>query len=101
MQLLAGGVILLIASLLTGEFGRLDVARISGRSWLALAYLVVFGSLIAYSAYVWLLGRTAPARVSSHAYVNPVVAVLLGHDRRGCAHRSVGGGDPDSEAHAA
>jgi drug/metabolite transporter (DMT)-like permease len=77
-QMLGGGAGLLVLGSLTGEWMRLDVAAISTRSLLALLYLVVFGSLIAYSAYVWLLRVTSPAKVSTYAYVNPVVAVLLG-----------------------
>jgi drug/metabolite transporter (DMT)-like permease len=54
------------------------VSAISARSFFALAYLIVFGSLIGFTAYIWLLGATTSARVSTYAYVNPVVAVLLG-----------------------
>ena len=53
--------------------------HLSLRAGLALAYLIVFGSLIAYTAYVWLLGRMPATRVASHAYINPVVAVALGY----------------------
>jgi drug/metabolite transporter (DMT)-like permease len=78
LEMLFGGVGLLVAGLLTGEFARLDLGAASPLSWAALAYLVVFGSLIAFSAYVWLL-RVAPAsKVATYAYVNPVVALLLG-----------------------
>jgi drug/metabolite transporter (DMT)-like permease len=55
-----------------------DVATFSLRSMLGFLYLVVFGSIIAFSAYVWLLRASTPARVSTHTYVNPIVAVLLG-----------------------
>jgi drug/metabolite transporter (DMT)-like permease len=78
MQMLTGGTFLLLAGALTGEFGRLDLAAVSARSLLALGYLFVFGSIIGYSAYVWLLRVSTPARVSTYAYVNPIVAVLLG-----------------------
>lgn len=78
MQMLAGGVLLLIAALAAGEPARLDVAAISSRSVLATLYLIVFGSFVGYSAYVWLLRVSTPARVSTYAYVNPLVAVLLG-----------------------
>jgi drug/metabolite transporter (DMT)-like permease len=61
-----------------GEPFRLDWSAISLRSMAGLAYLVVFGSWIAYSAYVWLLKHTTPTRLSTYAYVNPVVAMLLG-----------------------
>jgi drug/metabolite transporter (DMT)-like permease len=77
-HLIAGGTLLLAASLLTGEVGGLDLGRTSARSLLALAYLTVFGTLVAYRAFVWLLSRTDPAKVASHAYVNPAVAVFLG-----------------------
>jgi drug/metabolite transporter (DMT)-like permease len=78
MQMLAGGVLLLIAGTLTGEWSRLDIAAVSTKSLLAVAYLIVFGDIIGYSAYVWLLRVASPARVATYAYVNPVVAVLLG-----------------------
>ncbi len=78
MQMLAGGAALLVLGLATGEAGEISLAGASARSLLSLAYLVVFGSLVAYSAYVWLLRVSTPARVSTYAFVNPVVAVLLG-----------------------
>jgi drug/metabolite transporter (DMT)-like permease len=78
MEMLAGGALLLLASGLTGEWGRLDVAAVSSRSLLALGYLVIFGSLLGFTAYVWLLRNTTPARASTYAYVNPMVAVFLG-----------------------
>jgi drug/metabolite transporter (DMT)-like permease len=78
MQMLAGGALLLAASVLTGELWGLDPATFSTRSILALIYLVVFGALIGYSAYVWLLRVTSAAVASTYAYVNPVVAVFLG-----------------------
>lgn len=78
MQMLAGGAVLLVVSLLRGEPWHFDSSAVTLRSWLGLAYLIVFGSLVAFSAYVWLLRVSTPARVSTYAYVNPVVAVLLG-----------------------
>lgn len=78
MQMLMGGSLLFLAGTLTGEWTRLDLAEVSLKSVLALAYLIVFGAIIGYSAYVWLLRVSTPARVSTYAYVNPVVAVLLG-----------------------
>lgn len=78
MQMLAGGAFLLPLAVATGELGRLDPAGISMKSVLALAYLIVFGALLAFSAYIWLLGVSTPARVSTYAYVNPVVALFLG-----------------------
>ena len=62
----------------TGEWGRFSPALVSGRSLAAVAYLVVFGSLVAFTAYVWLLRTTSPALASTYAFVNPVVAVFLG-----------------------
>jgi drug/metabolite transporter (DMT)-like permease len=78
MQLLAGGVGLGLVAAVTGETARFNAGSITSNSLLALGYLIVFGSLIAFSAFVWLLGRVDPARVASHAYVNPIVAVMLG-----------------------
>jgi drug/metabolite transporter (DMT)-like permease len=78
MEMIAGGLILWGAGLLAGEGARLNFSAVSGRSLAALAYLVVFGSLTGFSAYMWLLKVTTPARVSTYAYVNPIVAVLLG-----------------------
>lgn len=77
-QMMAGGVLLLLAGLATGEGTRLDLGAVSARSATALAYLVAAGSLVAYSAYIWLLSVVPPARVATYAYVNPVVALLLG-----------------------
>lgn len=78
MQMLAGGGLLTVVGLVSGEAAGLDLAAVSLRSWLALAYLVVFGSLVAFSAYVWLLRVSTPDRVSTYAYVNPAVALFLG-----------------------
>jgi drug/metabolite transporter (DMT)-like permease len=77
-EMLMGGVLLLLVSLLTGEAARLDVSSISLRSSLALIYLTLFGSIIGYTAYLWLLKTVEPAKVSTNFYVNPVVAVLVG-----------------------
>ncbi|WP_435058691.1 EamA family transporter [Streptomyces sp. bgisy060] len=77
-EMLAGGLAALLVALLRGEHHELDLAAVSGRSWVALAYLIVFGSLIAFTAYAWLL-QTAPVSLAAtYAYVNPIVAVLLG-----------------------
>jgi drug/metabolite transporter (DMT)-like permease len=78
MQMLAGGFLQVVLGLALGEAGDLDLAHVSGRSWLALAYLVVFGSLVAFTAYAWLLQAVPISLASTYAYVNPVVAVLLG-----------------------
>jgi drug/metabolite transporter (DMT)-like permease len=78
MQMLAGGVLLAVAGVATGELGEVDPGAVSARSLLAVAYLLVVGSVIAYSAYVWLLKNAPTGLVSTYAYVNPVVAVALG-----------------------
>jgi len=78
MQSFAGGVILLIIALITGEFRELHVGAISVRSWLALVYLIVFGSGIGFSAYIYIIHKSTAARVSTYAFVNPVVALFLG-----------------------
>ena len=78
MEMIAGGAILLCASALLREWRGFSPAAVSSSSFLALGYLIVAGSLLGFTAYVFLLGATTPARVSTYAYVNPVVAVLLG-----------------------
>lgn len=78
MQMLTGAVFLGIAGLAVGDWAHVDLGAISSRSALALAYLAFFGSIVAFSAYVWLLHHTTTARASTYAYVNPVVALLLG-----------------------
>ena len=78
LQMLAGSVLLGLASGAAGEWSRFSPALVSGRSLLAVAYLVVFGSLVAFSAYIWLLRAASPSLVSTYAFVNPVVAVFLG-----------------------
>ena len=79
MEMLAGGVGLLLLGTLSGEWGRLNPSTFSARSLWGLVYLIVFGSWIAFTAYTWLL-RVAPTPlVSTYAYVNPLVAILLGH----------------------
>jgi drug/metabolite transporter (DMT)-like permease len=78
MQGLAGGAALWVAGFLTGEVRALHVASISLRSWIALAYLIVFGSLIGFTAYLYILKNSTAARVSTYALVNPVVALFLG-----------------------
>jgi drug/metabolite transporter (DMT)-like permease len=76
VQMLGGGTSLVAMAALHGE--RLDVAAVPLSSWLALAYLVVFGSIVAYTAFVYVIGHSRPALATSYAYVNPVVAVGLG-----------------------
>lgn len=78
IEMLAGGIVLLIVSGLTGEMSRINLAAISASSALGLVYLILFGSLVGFSAYTWLL-RVAPiSLVSTYAYVNPLVALALG-----------------------
>jgi len=78
MSLLAGAGMLLLGGMVTGEAARLDVAAVSLKSLLALGYLAVAGSLVAYSAYFWLLNRFPPTLIATHTYVNPIVAMVLG-----------------------
>ena len=78
MEMIAGGAILLGTSTLVGEWQGFSIAAVSSRSLFALFYLIVAGSLLGFTAYIFLLGATTPARVSTYAYVNPVVAVFLG-----------------------
>lgn len=78
MEMLAGGVALVIVGLAAGELGRVDLGAFSVASWIGLAYLVVFGSLAGFAAYAWLLRVARTSLVSTYAYVNPVIAVLLG-----------------------
>jgi drug/metabolite transporter (DMT)-like permease len=78
MEMIGGGVLLWTLGLFMGEGARLHPSVVSTRSVVSLAYLVVFGSLLGFTAYVWLLKNTTAARVSTYAYVNPVVAVALG-----------------------
>ncbi|MEO5510020.1 MAG: drug/metabolite exporter YedA [Longimicrobiales bacterium] len=78
MEMLCGGALLVLLGLVMGEASHVSFATMTMHSVLALAYLTVFGSLIAFSAYIWLLHRVSAAQVSTYAYVNPLVAVLLG-----------------------
>jgi drug/metabolite transporter (DMT)-like permease len=78
-QMLTGGVMLLLASAATGEFSRFHPTQVSRGAWIALLYLIVAGSIVGFTAYVWLLHRESPTKVATYAYVNPLVAVLLGY----------------------
>lgn len=78
MQMICGSIICLIAGICLGEIDTVSISEVSTRSWIAYVYLIVFGSIIGYTSYVFLLKHCAPTTVSSHAYVNPVVAVILG-----------------------
>ncbi len=77
-EMLAGGVGLLLSGSVSGELADLDLGAVSGAAWAWLAYLVLVGSLVAFSAYVWLLAHAPISLTATYAYVNPVVAVLLG-----------------------
>jgi drug/metabolite transporter (DMT)-like permease len=78
-QMLCGGVFLLITAGALGEFRGFHPQAVSLGAWMALAYLVVAGSIIAFTAYVWLIHHESPTKVGTYAYVNPVVAVALGY----------------------
>jgi drug/metabolite transporter (DMT)-like permease len=78
-QMLCGGVLLTLIAGVLGEFREFHPQAVSRGAWAALAYLVVAGSIVAFTAYVWLLHHESPTRVGTYAYVNPVIAVLLGH----------------------
>jgi drug/metabolite transporter (DMT)-like permease len=78
VQMLVGGAVLGLMALPGGEWTRLDLARVSLTSLAALAYLIVFGSIVAQGSYLWLLGHVAPQKVATYALVNPVVAMALG-----------------------
>ncbi len=82
-QMLAGGALLAVSSGALGEFRKFHLSAVSLHTWLALAYLVVFGSVIAFTAYVWLIHHESPTKVGTYAYVNPVVAVLIGYSLGG------------------
>jgi drug/metabolite transporter (DMT)-like permease len=78
-QMLAGGVLLALAAAARGEFRAFHPFAVSWGAWLSLIYLIVAGSIVAFTAYVWLIHHESPTKVGTYGYVNPVVAVLLGH----------------------
>jgi len=78
LSLLAGSAQLLLVGTAVGEYRGFSFASVSLRSWLALGYLILFGSVVAFTAYNWLLEHYSPTLVATHTYVNPIVAVLLG-----------------------
>jgi drug/metabolite transporter (DMT)-like permease len=78
VEMAAGGTVMLLLGTLGGEWGRLDLAASSTASWIAYVYLILVGSLVGYSAYVWLLANAPLSLVTTYAYVNPAVAVGLG-----------------------
>jgi drug/metabolite transporter (DMT)-like permease len=78
LSLLAGAVMLITVGTMVGEMKGFSLAQVTTKSWLGLGYLILFGSIIAFTAYSWLLEHFSPTLVATHTYVNPVVAVLLG-----------------------
>ena len=78
MQMLAGGAALFVVGLLSGEGAKCDWSSVSSRSVWSFIYLTVVGSLVGFTAFSWLLKVSTPARISTYAYVNPVIAVFLG-----------------------
>jgi len=78
-QMLLGGGFLSLAAVSLGQLGGFHPAAVSAKAWIALLYLIIPASIVAFTAYVWLIQRESPTKVGTYAYVNPVVAVLLGH----------------------
>lgn len=78
-QMLAGGVLLTLVSAILGEFHGFHARAVSAGAWFALIYLIVAGSIVAFTAYVWLIHHESPTKVGTYAYVNPVVAVIIGY----------------------
>jgi drug/metabolite transporter (DMT)-like permease len=79
IQMLMGGVLLALGSTALGEFHEFHPGAVSGKAWFSLVYLIVAGSIIGFTAYVWLLHHQSPTKVGTYAYVNPVVAVGIGY----------------------
>lgn len=78
-QMCAGGILLTIVAGFVGEFRDFHPAAVSAKAWFALSYLIVPGSIVGFTAYVWLLHHESPTKVGTYAYVNPIVAVLVGY----------------------
>jgi drug/metabolite transporter (DMT)-like permease len=78
-QMLAGGIMLTLAAAAFGEFRKFHPSTVSREAWFSLLYLIVAGSIIGFTAYVWLIHHESPTKVGTYAYVNPVVAVLVGY----------------------
>lgn len=78
LELIFGGMLVLITGIIIGEPSHFHLSQVTLKSFLGLLYLIIFGSVIAFSAYVWLLSHTSVTRISTHTYVNPVIAVFLG-----------------------
>jgi drug/metabolite transporter (DMT)-like permease len=77
--MLAGGLLLTLAAAALGEFRNFHPRTVSSGAWFSLIYLIVAGSIIGFTAYVWLIHHESPTKVGTYAYVNPVVAVLVGY----------------------
>ena len=77
MQMLTGGAVLLLLALLKGEYSEIELAEVSAKSVWSLVYLLTIGSFV-YAVYIWLMKASTPARVSTYAYVNPIIALFLG-----------------------
>ena len=78
-QMLVGGILLTVTAAAFGEFRNFHVEAVSTRAWFALIYLIIAGSIIGFTAYVWLIHHESPTKVGTYAYVNPVVAVVVGY----------------------
>jgi drug/metabolite transporter (DMT)-like permease len=78
-QMLLGGAFLTLTAAALGEFHNFHPSTVSRAAWFALLYMIVAGSIIAFTAYVWLIHHESPTKVGTYAYVNPVIAVLLGY----------------------
>jgi len=78
-QMLAGGILLAVTAAVFGEFRGFHISAVSRGAWFALAYLIVAGSIVGFTAYVWLIHHESPTKVGTYAYVNPVVAVIVGY----------------------
>jgi len=78
-QMLAGGILLALAAAAFGEFRGFQIQSVSRGAWFALVYLIVAGSIVGFTAYVWLIHHESPTKVGTYAYVNPVVAVIIGY----------------------
>jgi drug/metabolite transporter (DMT)-like permease len=78
MEMIGGGMLLMLTAGVAGQFHQFDPTRVSLEAGLSWGYLVIFGSLVGFTAYIWLLGVTSIAKAGTYAYVNPIVAVFLG-----------------------
>ena len=78
-QMLVGGAMLAVVSVALGEPRRFDAGAFSAQAWFALVYLIMMGSIVGFTSYLWLIHRESPTKVGTYAYVNPVVAVLIGY----------------------